>query len=435
MTLADLIPTLRPVLAARLEPGLWPLTTGATCDGRVTVGGSDLSELASHHGTPLRVVDVADVRARCRAYREAFPGAELAYAAKALLTPAIARLVAAEGFSLDACSGGEVRLATEAGLPGERILLHGNVKTDADLRAATEARAGRIVIDSLDEIDRIADRTRNVQDVLVRVTLDIDAHTHPGLTTGTIGQKFGLPITTGDAALAVKIVLARPQLCLVGLHCHLGSQITTTAPYVQAVHRVTAFLAGVRDEHGLQLPLLDLGGGHAVQLHGPAHDGPTVLEPATLARALRSALSKACAAHGLAVPRLILEPGRAIVARAGVTVYRVWAVKHSAGTTFVAVDGGMSDNPRPALYGARYPVRPIGRPVRAPLAAATVVGRHCESTDTIAEDVLLPADIAVGDLLAVPCTGAYTHSMASTYNAVPVVPTLAVGGGAALPLE
>jgi diaminopimelate decarboxylase len=428
VTLADLIPTLRPTLAARLEPGLWPVTTAATCDGAVSIGGCDLSDLAARHGTPLQVLDVADVRDRCRTYRRAFPEAEIAYAGKALLTPAVARLVAAEGLSVDTCSAGEVRIAARAGIPGDRILLHGNVKTDSDLAASAKARVGRIVIDSRDEIARVAEHARGVQDVLIRVTPDVDAHTLRGLTTGTLRQQFGLPFD--EAAIAAKEIGLHPQLRLVGLHCHLGSQVTSTAPYVEAVHRVIAFAAA----QDIALETLDMGGGHAVSWDGVAHDGPTRLDPAVLARDLRRAVRGACARQRVPEPRLVIEPGRAIVARAGVTVYRVWAVKHVGDTTFVAVDGGMSDNPRPALYGARYPVRRIGRPVRVPLSPMTVVGRHCEATDRIAEDVPLPADIAVGDLLAVPCTGAYTRSMASTYNAVEPVPMFAVGGGAALPI-
>ncbi|MCW0215738.1 MAG: diaminopimelate decarboxylase [Pseudonocardia sp.] len=428
MTLADLIPTLRPTLAARLEPGLWPVTAAATCDGRISVGGCDLGELAERHGTPLQVLDVVDVRDRCRAYTRALPDAEITYAGKALLTPAVARLVAAEGLSIDTCSGGEVRIAAAAGVPGERILLHGNVKTDADLRAAGDAGVGRIVIDSFDEIARIAEHARGVQDVMIRVTPGVDAHTLPGLTTGTVNQQFGLPFP--DAAIAAKEIGTHPQLRLVGLHCHLGSQITSTAPYVDALHRVVGFAA----EQDIDLRVLDMGGGHAVDIRGDAHDGPATLDPKNLARDVLRALHGACAYHRIPVPRLVVEPGRAIVARAGVTLYRVWAVKHIGDTTFVAVDGGMSDNPRPALYGARYPVRRIGKPVRAPLSPMTVVGRHCESTDRIAEGVPLPADIAAGDLVAVPCTGAYTRSMASTYNAVAPTPMLGVGAGAALPI-
>ncbi|MDN5918020.1 MAG: diaminopimelate decarboxylase [Pseudonocardia sp.] len=428
MTLADLVPSLRPTLAARLEPGLWPLTAAATCDGRLTVGGADLVELAGRFATPLVVLDTADVRARCRAYRDALPEAEIAYAAKAFLCRAMARTVAQEGCSIDACSGGEITTTAAAGVPGERILLHGNVKTDEDLKAALDARVGRIVIDSLDEIDRLAALVPHRQQVLLRVTPDVDAGTHPGRTTGTHTSKFGLPIATGDAAAAIRRVLGRPELELVGLHCHIGSQVTSIARYESAAVRVIALLAAVSREHGLALPQLNLGGGHAVGYT----DGAPSMDPAAFGRAIRGTLARSARAHGIPVPALTIEPGRAIVARAGVTVYRVGAVKRTAGRTFVAVDGGMSDNPRPALYGARYPLRLLGRATKAPTEQVSVVGRHCESTDTIADDVALPCDIVAGDMLALPCSGAYHASMASTYNQVGRAAVVAVGGGAAM---
>ncbi|MET0189769.1 MAG: diaminopimelate decarboxylase [Pseudonocardia sediminis] len=430
MTLADLVPSLRPTLAARLEPGLWPLTATATCDGAMTVGGADLAELAGRFATPLIVLDTTDVRARCRAYREALPDAEIAYAAKAFLCRAMARTVVQEGLSIDACSGGEVATAAAAGVPGDRILLHGNVKTDDDLKAALDARVGRIVIDSPDEIDRLAALVPHRQQVLLRVTPDVDARTHPGLTTGTHTSKFGLPIATGEASAAVRAILARPELELVGLHCHIGSQVTSIARFESAAVRVIGLLASVAHEHGVVLTQLDLGGGHAV---GYTEGAPS-MDPAAFGRAIRGAVARSCRAYDVPVPRLTIEPGRAIVARAGVTVYRVGAVKRIEGRTFVAVDGGMSDNPRPALYGARYPVRLLGRATKAPSERVSVVGRHCESTDVIAEDVLLPSDVVAGDLLALPVSGAYQASMASTYNQVGRAAVVAVAAGAAMPI-
>lgn len=430
MTLADLVPSLRPTLAARLEPGLWPLTARSTCDGALNVGGTDLTELAGRFATPLVVLDTADVRARCRAYRHALPDAEVAYAAKAFLCRAMARTVAQEGLSIDACSGGEVAIAAAAGVPGERILLHGNVKTDEDLKAALDARVGRIVIDSPDEVDRLAALVPYRQKVLLRVTPDVDAHSHPGLTTGTHTSKFGLPIGTGEAAATVRAILDRPELELVGLHCHIGSQVGSIARHQSAAARVVGLLAAVAHEHGVTLPQLDLGGGHAVAYS----EGAPATDPAAFGRAIRGAVAGCCRTHGIPVPRLTIEPGRAIVARAGVTVYRVGAVKRAAGRTFVAVDGGMSDNPRPALYGARYPVRLLGRATKARPERVSVVGRHCESTDVIADDVALPSDIVAGDLLVLPCSGAYQASMASSYNQVGRTAVVAVGSGAAMPI-
>lgn len=428
MTLADLLPSLRPTLAARLEPGLWPLTTRSTSDGTLTVGGVDLAELAGRAGTPLLVLDTADVRARCRAYRRALPDAEIVYAGKAFLCRGMARLVASEGCSIDACSGGEVAVAAAAGVPGERILLHGTVKTDDDLKAAFAAGVGRIVLDSADDVDRVAALAPRRQRVLLRIAPDVDAGTLPGLTTGTADGWFGVPLA--EAGEVVRRVLARPELELVGLHCHLGSQVRTIARYETAAVRMAGLLARIAADHGVVPPELDLGGGHAV----PYAEGEPTLDPAAFARAVCGTLRRACRAHGIAEPRLLLEPGRAIAARAGVTLYRVGAVKRTGDGTTVLVDGGMSDDPRPALYGARYPVRLVGRATRAELRTVRVAGRHCESTDVLADGVRLPADLAPGDLLAVPVSGAYHASMASTYTQVPRPPVVAVGAGAVLPL-
>jgi diaminopimelate decarboxylase len=433
MTLRDLLPTLRPTLAARLEPRLWPRSAQMDCDGALRVGGVDLADMAEAYGTPAVAIDVDDIRSRIAAYRDAMPDVEIAYAAKAFLTRAMARLVDEEGLSLDVCSGGEVGVAAAAGFPGERMILHGNVKTPADIAAALQAGVGRIVIDSLDEITMLATMASGLsgrQQVLVRVAPGVDAHTHAGLTTGTEDQKFGLSIATGAAAEAVRRVLAQPELELVGLHCHIGSQVATIRPYLDAATRVLDLHAAIAREHGIELPQLDIGGGHAVAYA----EGDRPLDPAEFGRVVPAFVERACAERGVSMPRLTIEPGRALVARAGVTVYRVAAVKRGATRTFVAVDGGMSDNPRPALYGVRYPVRLIGRPVRDAMVAMTVVGRHCESSDVLAEDVLLPAGIAVGDLVAVPCSGAYHVSLSSTYNQVGRPPVVAVENGRTTPM-
>ncbi|GAA4995260.1 diaminopimelate decarboxylase [Pseudonocardia tropica] len=429
MTLADLLPSLRPTLAARLEPGLWPVTTRATSDGALQIGGVDLAGLAVRFGTPLQVLDTADVRARCRAYRAALPDAEIVYAGKAFLCRGMARLVADEGCSVDACSGGEVAVAAAAGLPGDRIVLHGTVKTDEDLKIAFAAGVGRIVLDSAAEVDRIAVLAPHRQKVLLRISPDVDAGTHPGLTTGTASSWFGMP--PAEACEVAGRVLARPELELAGLHCHLGSQVPSVSRHERAAVRMVGVIAALRARYGITVAELDLGGGHAV---GYA-EGEPCLDPATFGRAVRGTLARACAAHGIDEPRLLVEPGRAVVARAGVTLYRVGAVQRCGdGRTTVLVDGGMSDDPRPALYGARYPVRLVGRATRAPLETVRVAGRHCESSDVIADGVRLPADVAPGDLLAVPLSGAYHTSMASTYNQVPRPPVVAVAAGASLPL-
>jgi diaminopimelate decarboxylase len=407
--------------------GIWPATTRLDPGGGIWVGGQLLSELARRHGTPAYVLDEADVRARCRAYRDALPGAEIAYAGKAFLCRALADWIGEEGFSLDACSAGELAVARSAGFPAERILLHGNAKTPGDLQAAADYGVGRIVLDSVTEIGRLAVLTPRRRRVLVRVTPGVDAGTHPAVATGAEDQKFGFALSSGAAADAIARVLRQPELELTGLHCHLGSQITQLSAFELATRRLIALMAAVHAEHGLALPELNLGGGHAV----PYTDGDPEFDLPGFADRIRRVIRDECASFRLPVPRITVEPGRAIISRAMVTLYRVLAIKHGPqGRTFVAVDGGMSDNPRPVLYGARYTMC-LTRPSTAPVQPVTVVGRHCEPGDVLAHDALLPADIRPGDLLAVPGTGAYTQSMASNYNLVGRPPVVAVRDGIA----
>ncbi|GAA4611715.1 diaminopimelate decarboxylase [Actinoallomurus liliacearum] len=374
-------------------------------------------------------MDERDVRQRCRDFRRAFPDAEIAYAGKAFLCRAMARLIAEEGLTLDVCSAGELAVARSVRFPAERILMHGNGKTPEDLRAALSYGVSRIVVDCPSEITRVAALVGGdgpAQQVLIRVTPGVDGRTHPAVATGGEDQEFGFSLTSGAAAEAVRRVLAQPGLVLAGLHCHLGSQITRVAAYQQAARRMVDLLAAVRDEHGLALPRLDLGGGFAV----PYLRDQQGLDPLALAVPLITELGSACDAHRFPMPRVTLEPGRAISARAGVTLYRVLGIKHTAtGRVFVTVNGGMSDNPRPSLYGARYSIRLVGRRPVPGHRSVTVAGRHCEAGDVLVEDVQLPADLRPGDLLAIACTGAYHHSMASDYNLVPRPPVVAVRGG------
>ena len=410
-----------------LDPRIWPLTACALAGGGISVGGVSLAEIAACYGTPTYVLDETDVRQRCRSYRQAFGDAEIAYAGKAFLCRAMARWVDEEGLSLDVCSEGELAVASSVGFPADRILLHGNAKTPGDLRAAMAYGAVRIVLDSAGEIARIAALARPRQRVLVRVTPGVDAHAHPAVTTGVEDQKFGFSLSTGAAADAVRRILAQPELELAGLHCHLGSQITRPEAFEAAARRLAGLMAAVRAEHGVTLPELNLGGGHGV----PYTENDQDFDLAEFAARIRAAVRGACASLRLPAPRITVEPGRAIISRATVTLYRVVSVKHVAGLrTFVAVDGGMSDNPRPALYGARYSVRAVSRSAD-PVQLATVVGRHCEAGDVLAADVALPAGTRPGDLLAVACTGAYHHSMASNYNMVTRPPVVAVRDGAA----
>ncbi|MGW7449540.1 diaminopimelate decarboxylase [Kitasatospora sp. NPDC054795] len=410
--------------------GPWPSSARPGRGGEVLVGGVGLAEAAERFGTPLYVLDEAEVRGRARAYRRALPHAEVLYAAKAFLCSAMADWVEQEGLGLDVCSSGELWLAVSAGFPAQRILLHGNAKSPEELRLARRLRVGRIVIDGPAEIARLAALVAadTPQKVLVRVVPGIAAGHHPAVRTGVGGQKFGFPIEGGDAADAVARVLDQPGLELAGLHCHLGSQITSVEPYLLAVDALVRLLAEVRERHGVELPELDLGGGHGIRYLA----GDEVLDLAEFAVRVTDRLAVRCAEAGLEVPRLIVEPGRAVAGPAAVAVYRVLSVKHSAdGRCFVAVDGGMSDNPRPALYGSPYAVRLVGRRSEAGEARVDVVGRHCEAGDVLVRDAPLPADLRPGDLLAMPAAGAYQLSMASGYNLVGRPAVVAVKDGRA----
>ncbi|MCX4455969.1 diaminopimelate decarboxylase [Streptomyces sp. NBC_01340] len=416
---------------ARDAEGLsvWPRSARPEPHGDVSVGGVSLAEAADRFGTPVYVLDEQEVRERCRAYRTAFPDADIVYAAKAFLCRAMAHWVQEEGLGLDVCSAGELALAVTAGFPPEKIVMHGNAKSPEDLRTALRLGVGRIVVDSTSEIARLAAITPagTRQPVMVRVVPGIAAGGHAKVRTGTDDQKFGLSLTDGSAQHAVTRILDQPHLELVGLHCHIGSQVTTVKPYVAAVRRMVGLMARVRDQHDIALPQLNIGGGHAIAYR----PGEEHLNISVLAGRVRAELEDGCARAGLPVPRLTLEPGRAIVGPAGVAVYRVLAVKRTGAHTFVAVDGGMSDNPRPALYGVRYAPRLIGRPSCAPPRLVTVVGRHCEAGDVLADEVALPGDVRPGDLLAVPAAGAYHLSMASGYNLVGRPPVVAVSHGIA----
>ncbi|MFB6819790.1 diaminopimelate decarboxylase [Streptomyces sp. NPDC056347] len=415
--------------AARTDLSVWPASARPAPDGDVAVGGVPLAKAAERFGTPLYLLDEHEVRERCRTYLRSFPDTDVLYAAKAFLCHALLHWVREEGLGLDVCSAGELEYAVAAGFPSDRIVLHGNAKSPQDLEAALRLGVGRVVIDSAWEIARIAAPvpagTR--QKVLVRVVPGVSAGGHAAIRTGTDDQKFGLSVADGGAEHAVARILDQPRLELVGLHCHIGSQITEPGPYVTALRTVVALLARIRDRHGTVLPELDLGGGHAVA-HRP---GETALDIPALGARVRRELAASCAGAGLPVPRLAVEPGRALVGPAGVALYRVLAVKRTGARVFVAVDGGMSDNPRPALYGARYAPRLVGRRTTAAPRTATVVGRHCEAGDVLAADVALPGDVRPGDLIAVPVAGAYHLSMASSYNAVGRPPVVAVADGRA----
>lgn len=428
MTLLDIFPSLRSGgMQPRLDPAIWPRETHYDADGRITVGGVALADIADQYGTPTYVLDEGEVRERCRAYRRRFPDTEIIYAGKALLTRAVAEWVTEEGLSLDVCSSGELTIALSSWANPERIMLHGNGKPFAELEMAVNCGVGRIVIDSLTEIPLLAALATRPQRVLLRISPDIDVHGHPAVRTGIVDQKFGFPIGSDMVAEAVERILRQPNLDLVGLHCHIGSQIYDPFPYGEAVRRMIGEMARIRDAYGITLSDLDLGGGHAVAYR----PGDAEMNLAELADIIDDGLDAACARYAFPRPHIALEPGRAIVARAGVTLYRVLSIKHiEDGRTFVTVDGGMSDNPRVGLYGARYEAVVANRHPTGPQMTASIAGRYCEAGDILATDVRLPADLRPGEILAVPCTGAYHHSLASSYNGVGRPPIVAVHEGA-----
>ncbi|KOX22451.1 MULTISPECIES: diaminopimelate decarboxylase [unclassified Streptomyces] len=421
--------TVTGVAADAADLSLWPASARLLPHGHLAVGGVSLAEAAARFDTPLYVVDEDEVRGRCRTYRDAFPDADVLYAAKAFLSRAMARWVREEGLGLDVCSAGELELAVLAGFPPERIVLHGNAKSPRDLTTALRLGVGRIVVDGPSEIARIAAAVApgGRQKVMVRVVPGVSAGGHDKIRTGTDGQKFGLSPTDGSAQHALARILDQPGLELTGLHCHIGSQITEVKPYLVALRRMVGLMARLRDAHGVTLPELDMGGGHGIAYR----PGEPALDLTALAGRLRAELAEGCAAARLPLPRLVVEPGRAVAGPAGIALYRVLAVKHTGGKVFVAVDGGMSDNPRPALYGARYAPRLVGRRSTAEARAVTVVGRHCEAGDVLAADAELPGDVRPGDLLAVPVAGAYQLSMASGYNLVGRPAVVAVHDGTA----
>ncbi|GAA2293978.1 diaminopimelate decarboxylase [Streptomyces violaceusniger] len=424
----------------QLDPRVWSRTVGRNADGVVTVGGIDVKTLAEEFGTPAYFLDEADFRARCRAWREAFKGdaskaegedADVFYAGKAFLSRAVVRWLDEEGLNLDVCSAGELATALAAGMPAERIALHGNNKSTAEIERAVEEGVGRIVLDSFQEIVRvahIAQRLGKRQRVQIRVTVGVEAHTHEFIATAHEDQKFGIPLAGGQAAEAVRRALKLDGLELIGIHSHIGSQIFDTSGFEVAAHRVVGLLKEIRDEHGVELPEIDLGGGLGIAY--TSEDDPR--EPQEIAKALRDIVHRECDTAGLAVPRLSVEPGRAIVGPTAFTLYEVGTVKELPGLrTYVSVDGGMSDNIRTALYDAEYSVALVSRASTAEPMLSRVVGKHCESGDIVVRDAFLPADLAPGDLIAVPATGAYCRSMASNYNHALRPPVVAVRDGQA----
>ena len=434
-----------------LDPVLWPEAFRRDAEGRLTVSGIPADQLAERFGTPSYVYSEDVFRARAREFRDAFTdafariGADVTvyYAGKSFLTTEVVRWVREEGLNVDTASGGELAVALRAGMEPHRIGLHGNNKSAAEITRALDAGVGRIVVDSLAEIELVARLARAlgvVAPVMVRVTPGVHASTHEFIATAHEDQKFGLSLAApedgGDspAMQAVTACVVDPDLDLRGVHCHIGSQIFDADGFGMAAERVLAFMAGANERFGLTMPELDLGGGYGI-----AYTEADTPRPAReIAESLAGKVAAAARALDMAVPELSIEPGRAISGPSACTLYTVGTVKtvtvdSGARRRYVSVDGGMSDNARPVLYGADYTAVLADRPAEGGPVLSRVVGKHCESGDIVVRDVYLPGDLTAGDLLAVPATGAYCWSLASNYNWVPRPPVVAVRAAGAQP--
>ena len=406
----------------QLPSHVWPRNARREQDGTVTIAGVGLPGIVERYGSPVMVFDEDDFRSRCRDMARAFQGAEnVHYASKAMLSTRIVRWVEEEGLSLDVASLNELLIALRAGFPAERITVHGNTKNREFLRKCVSAQVGHVVLDSpgeLVELNEIAAELGATQPVLVRVTPGVDAHTHEFVATSHEGQKFGFSLAAGDAWRAVVDAHNASSLDLQGIHCHVGSQVFDADGFTLAANRLLELFARVHQELGLQLPVLDLGGGYGV----PYLADDSELNIAGIAADLLAAVNNKAAFLGIAPPKVVVEPGRALVGPAAVTVYEVGSDKNvqiddDRYRRYLAVDGGMSDNIRPALYGAEYDARVVSRFTDGHQKPTRLVGAHCESGDILIADFACPADVRGGDLMALAVTGAYCYPMSSRYNA------------------
>jgi diaminopimelate decarboxylase len=401
---------------------LFPLT--AKVDGRrhLVIGGCDCVELCNKFGTPLYVFDEDTIRSRCREFKAEFtshyPDILVLYASKAFLSKALAKLLNEEGLGLDVVSGGELSLAQSVGFPRDKVFFHGNNKTPDELKLALDWGIGRIVVDNFHELeilDSLARKKGIRQNILLRLTPGVDPHTHRHTTTGVLDSKFGFPAETGQAETAVSKAMSAPNLNLVGLHFHLGSPISHIAPYEAATSLVFKLARKMKDKHGFSMNEFSCGGGFAVR-YTMDQKAPSI---AAYAEAITSKVSSLANQYGLTRPKLIIEPGRAIIAQAGVALYTVGSIKEIPGVrTYVCVDGGMGDNIRPALYEAKYEALIANKVGEDNRGKVTIAGKYCESGDILARDVKL-ASVSAGDVIAIPVSGAYSIPMSSNYNMVP----------------
>jgi diaminopimelate decarboxylase len=401
---------------------LFPITTKVDSQGHLLIGGCDCVDLCKKFGTPLYVFDENAIRSRCREFKTEFttryPDTIIAYASKAFLNRTLAGIIKEEGLGLDVVSGGELSVAQSANFPSENVYFHGNNKTADELKLALDWGIGRIVVDNLHELELLDSLARDKgvrQDILLRVTPGVDPHTHRHTTTGILDSKFGFPLADGQAEAAVSKAKTSPNLNLVGLHFHLGSPIAETSPYATAINLVLNFAREMKDRHDFSLDEFSTGGGFAIR-YTLDQQIPGI---ADYAEAITTAVSGLVEKLGLPSPKLIIEPGRAVVAQAGVALYTVGSVKEIPGVRkYVCVDGGMGDNIRPALYEAGYEALAANKAGDKESTKVTIAGKYCESGDILARDVNL-APVSAGDIIAIPVSGAYSIPMSSNYNMVP----------------
>jgi diaminopimelate decarboxylase len=409
---------------------LFPITAEINKKGHLVIGGCDSVELAERHGTPLYLFDEASIHRRCHEFKEEFtgryPDTTVVYASKAFLNVAVAALLKDEGIGLDVVSGGELFIAETAGVPMDAIYFHGNNKSVDELKTALKKHVGRIVVDGLDELatlTRLAEESTHIPDILLRITPGIEAHTHSHIATGGAGSKFGFPLYMAEEAISR--AMAAPSVNLVGLHFHIGSLINETRPYLESIDLVLELAADMKTKHGFELEELNVGGGYGVA-YTLQDEVPDI---AYYAEAITSRITAKCKELKMSLPGLVIEPGRSMVARAGVAIYRAGNIKDLTGSLrYVAVDGGMADNIRPAIYGSRYEAVLAGRMNDKDTQEVTIAGRFCESGDILIRDIKLPP-VSAGDLIAVPVCGAYSIPMSSNYNAVPRPAVIMVADG------
>lgn len=418
-----------------------PYSGNSSFDQELVIAGVSARALAKEFGTPLFVIDEADFFDRASAWKSALDhhfGASAGtvyYAGKSFLNKEIARWIHTIGIGLDVCSGGELAVATSVGFPMDRVELHGNNKSEVEIRAAITAGVGIIVMDSFHEIERvarIAAELQKIQRVYLRLTPGVEAHTHEFISTAHEDQKFGFSIASGAAWRAIEKSLEHSSLSLVGLHSHIGSQILINEGFEIAATRLIELLAKYRDHFDRQLPELDLGGGYGIAYL----PGESSLVASDVLGAIAAVVKSECEKHGLTVPKISIEPGRHIVGPTTTTLYEVGTTKSveldgGDSRRYISIDGGMSDNIRPSLYGAKYTALIANRLSSADLVSSRIVGKHCETGDIVIREIDLPEDVAPGDLLAVPATGAYGRSMASNYNHMPRPAVVAVREGKA----